>query len=82
MVPLMIYTARKSGVATVHCLRLWEKILDLEPKDIDAEALIGSQEPEENIHSDDRKRLGKYRERSTRTMAIKASRYERVAQRD
>ncbi|MDZ4859244.1 MAG: iron-containing alcohol dehydrogenase [Candidatus Hydrogenedentes bacterium] len=31
------------GVATVHCLRLWERVLALEPAAIDADALVAQQ---------------------------------------
>lgn len=37
------------GVGTVHCLRLWERLLDLDPDNIDPEALAGSQPDEEAL---------------------------------
>ncbi len=36
------------GVATVHCLGLWEKILALDPRELDAEALLAAQ-PEPSL---------------------------------
>ena len=37
------------GVATVHCIKLWEKILALEPDDIDIERLLAMQPEEAQI---------------------------------
>lgn len=37
------------GVGTVHCLGLWEKVLALEPADIDIEALLDAQPSEDAI---------------------------------
>ncbi|MBN2307790.1 MAG: iron-containing alcohol dehydrogenase [Candidatus Hydrogenedentes bacterium] len=31
------------GVATVHCLRLWEQVLELEPASLDIDALVAAQ---------------------------------------
>lgn len=39
------------GVGTVHCLRLWEKILGLHPEDIDVEHLLDIQRSEAEIHA-------------------------------
>ena len=37
------------GVATVHCLTLWEKILDLDPSQLDIDALLDAQPAETEI---------------------------------
>lgn len=37
------------GVATVHCLQLWEKVLALNPVSIDPDALADAQPPNEQI---------------------------------
>lgn len=37
------------GVATLHCLRLWERILALDPADIDVDACVAAQPPEGQI---------------------------------
>lgn len=39
------------GVATVHCLGLWERILALAPDAIDVEALVAAQPPEEQVRA-------------------------------
>lgn len=38
------------GVGTVHCLGLWEKILALEPDEIDIDALVDRQTDDDQIH--------------------------------
>lgn len=39
------------GVATVHCLRLWEKVLAVDPSRMDIDALIAAQPSEEQIRA-------------------------------
>ncbi|NUM53652.1 MAG: iron-containing alcohol dehydrogenase [Candidatus Hydrogenedentes bacterium] len=37
------------GVGTVHCLKLWERVLALDPKDIDPDALAKAQPADEDV---------------------------------
>lgn len=39
------------GVATIHCLRLWERILALEPDAIDVEGLVAAQPGDEQVRA-------------------------------
>jgi len=38
------------GVATIHCLQLWERILALDPQSLDIDALIAAQPDSATIH--------------------------------
>jgi glycerol-1-phosphate dehydrogenase [NAD(P)+] len=39
------------GVGTLHCLRLWERLLKIEPVDLDIEACIAAQPEEDRIRA-------------------------------
>lgn len=39
------------GVGTVYALGLWEKVLDLEPEDMDIDALVAAQPSQDDVHA-------------------------------
>lgn len=39
------------GVATIHCLKLWERILSLEPVDVDVDQLAAAQPADEQVRA-------------------------------